>query len=211
MLAMASRRSPSPAARLLQSLCLFARLHSRSHQRLSTVSLPEPLFDYEAHLAACGRGEQQALRALYLQESPRLLGVAKRLVRDTALAEDIVHDAFLKIWHGAARFDPARGSARGWMYSVTRHLALNFLRDHSRESHDEIDLPDVTLELDDQHDCGRIHHCLEQLEPARRSCIVHAYVDGYSHAEISLKLGTPLGTVKAWIKRSLTALRECMG
>jgi RNA polymerase sigma-70 factor (ECF subfamily) len=58
---------------------------------------------------------------------------------------------------------------------------------------------------------GRIHRCLEQLEPERRSCILHAYVDGYTHAQISQRLGSPLGTVKAWIKRSLTALRECMG
>ena len=77
------------------------------------MSLPEPLFDYEARLAACARGEQSALRDLYVQEGPRLLGVAKRLVRDTALAEDIVHEAFIKIWNGAAQFDPARGSARG--------------------------------------------------------------------------------------------------
>ncbi|MGO1269013.1 MAG: sigma factor-like helix-turn-helix DNA-binding protein, partial [Pseudomonas bubulae] len=59
--------------------------------------------------------------------------------------------------------------------------------------------------------CERIYGCLEQLDPARRSCIVHAYVDGYTHAEIANKLDTPLGTVKAWIKRSLSALRECMG
>lgn len=140
-----------------------------------------------------------------------MLGVAKRLVRDTALAEDIVHDAFLKIWAGAARFDPARGSARGWMFSVTRHLALNFIRDNRREVHGEIDVQDNTETFEGQAHSSRIHLCLEQLEPARRSCILHAYVDGYSHAEISLKLGTPLGTVKAWIKRSLTALRECMG
>ena len=175
------------------------------------MSLPETLFDYEYHLAACARGERQALRDLYVQESPRLLGVAKRLVRDTALAEDIVHDAFLKIWTGAGRFDPARGSARGWMFSVTRHLALNCLRDHSRETQGDIDRLDNADAFDAQLHGARIHLCLEQLEPARRRCIVHAYVDGYSHAQISQKLGTPLGTVKAWIKRSLTALRECMG
>ncbi|VVN25045.1 ECF RNA polymerase sigma factor SigK [Pseudomonas fluorescens] len=177
--------------------------------------MPESNFDYEDRLAACARGERQALRDLYVQESPRLLGVAKRLVRDTALAEDIVHDAFLKIWAGAARFDPSRGSARGWMFTVTRHLALNFLRDNSREVYGEVAEHEQEQEhaqsLDAQVHSSRIHGCLEQLEPARRSCIVHAYVDGYSHAEIADKLGTPLGTVKAWIKRSLTALRECMG
>ena len=188
------------------------------------MSLPEPCFDYEACLAACARGEQQALQDLYQQESARLLGVAKRIARDNALAEDIVHDAFIKIWTRAASFDPARGSARGWIFIVTRHLALNFMRDNAREvqvsEHREMALQDLaSMEtssgnvdtFDYRARSGRIYLCLEQLEPARRNCILHAYVDGYSHSEISQKLGTPLGTVKAWIKRSLVVLRECMG
>lgn len=180
--------------------------------RLQDMPLPETAFDYETRLAACARGERGALRELYVQESPRLLGVARRLVRDTALAEDIVHDAFIKIWAGAAGFNPARGSARGWMFSVTRHLALNALRDHGREVPL---LEDEALQVDDAFDAqahsARIHRCLHQLEPQRRRCILHAYVDGYSHAQIAQRLDTPLGTVKAWIKRSLNALRECMG
>jgi RNA polymerase sigma-70 factor (ECF subfamily) len=179
------------------------------------MSLPEPVFDYEAHLAACARGERAALHRLYVQESPRLLGVARRLVRDTALAEDIVHDAFLNIWGGAAGFDPARGSARGWMFSITRHLALNALRKHQRDLplHEETHLaaPDNEAAFAALAHSARIHRCLEQLEPQRRHCLLHAYVDGYSHAQISARLGTPLGTVKAWIKRSLNLLRECMG
>ena len=188
------------------------------------MTLPEPLFDYEACLFACARGERQALVALYAQESARLLGVAKRIARDNALAEDIVHDAFIKIWMRAASFDPQRGSARGWIFSVTRHLALNFVRD-SRLEIQVSDDSELALQplatLDGRHQeqdalewrtgAERIHGCLEQLDPARRTCIVHAYVDGYTHAEIAEKLATPLGTVKAWIKRSLSALRECMG
>ncbi|MFJ4247105.1 sigma-70 family RNA polymerase sigma factor [Pseudomonas sp. NPDC089741] len=176
------------------------------------MSLAQSTFDYEARLAACARGERAALRDLYVQEGPRLLGVAKRLVRDSALAEDIVHEAFIKIWNGAAGFDPARGSARGWMFSVTRHLALNLLRDQGRETSlgDEHESPGDDDGFDAQAHSARIHRCLEQLEPQRRNCILHAYVDGYSHAQIAARLDTPLGTVKAWIKRSLNALRECM-
>jgi RNA polymerase sigma-70 factor (ECF subfamily) len=177
------------------------------------MPLAEPVFDYEARLAACARGERSALRDLYVQEGPRLLGVAKRLVRDTALAEDIVHEAFIKIWNGAAGFDPARGSARGWMFSVTRHLALNLLRDQSRETSlgaEHETAADVDA-FEAQAHSARINRCLEQLDPQRRRCILHAYVDGYSHAQIATRLDTPLGTVKAWIKRSLNALRECMG
>lgn len=187
--------------------------------------MPEPLaFDHEAHLLACARGDRQALQRLYEQEGPRLLAVARRLVRENGLAEDIVHDAFIRIWTGAARFDPARGSARGWMFSVTRHLALNFLRSRQREvqvdAQDEARFDAALAEQAAPHepaafdgllDSGRLQGCLGQLEAQRRDCILHAYVDGYSHGEIARKLGTPLGTVKAWIRRSLSALRECMG
>lgn len=178
-------------------------------------------FDYEAALHACARGERQALHRLYQQESARLLGVALRIVRDSALAEDIVHDAFLKIWTAAGSFDASRGSARGWIFSVTRHLALNRLRNSAREVHvdDDINPEQATLEgwqetgdaFDWRVNAGRIQSCLEQLEPVRRNCVFHAYVDGYSHQEIAQKIGAPLGTVKAWIKRSLKVLRECMG
>ena len=61
-----------------------------------------------------------------------------------------------------------------------------------------------------QDSVGRLGPCLEQLEPMRRNCILHAYVDGLSHNEIARRLEAPLGTVKAWIKRGLSALRECM-
>ncbi|MCF5548742.1 sigma-70 family RNA polymerase sigma factor [Pseudomonas salomonii] len=171
------------------------------------------LFDYQACLAACARGDQRALRQLYAEDSSRLLGVALRIVRDKALAEDVVHDAFIKVWRGAGSFDPSRGSARGWVFSITRHLALNAVRNHARE----VALGDEHEQLAAAHDSfefsareGQVYRCLEQLDPTRRSCILHAYVDGFSHSEIARKLDTPLGTVKAWIKRSLVALRECM-
>jgi len=187
------------------------------------LSSHESHFDYEATLDACARGERQALERLYAQESARLLGVAQRLVRDSALAQDIVHDAFIKIWTRAASFDPSRGSARGWIFSITRNLALNTIRDNAREIQDDGDDQSLeaqaTLEgwnqtvdsFDWRVNPGRIEFCLEQLEPVRRNCVFHAYVDGYSHQEIASNLGAPLGTVKAWIKRSLTALRECIG
>ncbi|SFB36760.1 MULTISPECIES: sigma-70 family RNA polymerase sigma factor [unclassified Pseudomonas] len=170
------------------------------------------MFDYEACLRACARGEQRALRQLYEQDSSRLLGVALRIVREKALAEDIVHDAFINIWRGAGSFDPSRGSARGWVFSVTRHLALNVVRNHYREvplgeEYEQVAATD-TVEFSTRS--GQVHTCLEQLDPTRRTCILHAYVDGFSHSEIARKLDAPLGTVKAWIKRSLAALRECM-
>jgi RNA polymerase sigma-70 factor (ECF subfamily) len=187
--------------------------------------LPDQLdgFDYEAALAACAAGDQSALRRLYDHEGARLLGVAKRIVRDTALAEDIVHDAFIKIWTGAGTFDPLRGAARGWLYTVTRHLALNTVRDNARE----IGVDDATFTAIDanasmeqwrdvadsfawQGSTGQIATCMEQLEPVRRNCLLHAYVDGLSHREIAERVDAPAGTVKSWIKRSLASLKLCL-
>lgn len=203
-----------PARRLLRSSPISACFN---------VTDNDTEFNYEAALEACAAGDGAALRRLYDQEGARLLGVAQRIVRDAALAEDIVHDAFIKIWTRAASFDPQRGSGRGWLYTVTRHLALNAVRDNCRE----VTVDDETAIALDAHasmenwrdvtdafawraSAGQIRRCLEQLEPARRNCILHAYVDGLSHSEIAQRLDAPLGTVKAWIKRSLGTLRECM-
>ena len=182
-----------------------------------------PSFDYEQALRGCARGDRQALQDLYRQESRHLLGVALRIVRQRQQAEDVLHDAFMAIWTKAASFDATLGSGRGWIYSVTRNLALNSVRNGARE----VSVDEETAEaLDAQTSMeahrqladafemraslGRLNDCLSRLEPARRTCILYAYVDGCSHGEIAARTQTPLGTVKAWIKRGMGSLRECM-
>lgn len=179
-------------------------------------------FDYEAALAACARGEHAALRRIYDREAPRLLGVALRIVRHRQVAEDVLHDAFLNIWTRAASFDPARGAGRGWIYSVVRNQALTLARAGEREvAVDDDFLADLDASQADaasmedafalRQDIGRLHDCLVGLDPPKRNSILYAYLDGCSHSEIAERLRSPLGTVKAWIKRGLSALRECMG
>ncbi|MBZ5488968.1 sigma-70 family RNA polymerase sigma factor [Halomonas aquamarina] len=179
-------------------------------------------FDHAAVLERCARGEHDALHQLYQQEGGALLGVVFRIVKDRGMAEDIVHDACLNIWQRAASFDPAKGSARTWIFSVARHLALNAIRYRDREinvdhsdpaqfEHDETFQHALRIEEAFDWQTGqRMDTCLQALETERRNCILHAYVDGLSHAEIAEHTGAPLGTVKAWIKRSLQRLRECM-
>jgi RNA polymerase sigma factor (sigma-70 family) len=180
-------------------------------------------FDYERTLQACAAGDRAAFQSLYQQEARHLLGVTLRIVRQRQHAEDILHDAFVNIWNKASSFDAALGSGRGWIYSLTRNLAFNAVRDGAREvSVDEetAEAMDAETSVQAQADMmdafelrasmGRLNDCLERLEPARRNCILYAYVDGCSHGEIAERTKTPLGTVKAWIKRGMGSLRECM-
>jgi RNA polymerase sigma-70 factor (ECF subfamily) len=175
------------------------------------------IFDYEASLAACANGDRGALRALYEREARWLMGVALRIVRDRHLAEEVLQDAFLQIWRAATTFDPARGSGRGWIYTVVRHRALQEVR---RSGHaptlaveDIDDLADHRQLADAAPadiDATELERCLEQLEPKKRDCIIQAFVEGYTHEQIAAKLDTPLGTIKSWVRRGLISLKECL-
>jgi RNA polymerase sigma-70 factor (ECF subfamily) len=175
-------------------------------------------FDYAGTLLSCAEGDRSALRRLYDEEAGRLIAVALRIVRRRELAEDVVHDAFIAIWQRAATFDPAIGSARAWIYTVVRNRALNALRDGKREDlSDAADAgqepaPDSIISdaVERLASESRLRGCLERLEPEKRDCVLLSYVTGFSHAEISDRLGVPLGTVKSWVKRGLAALQECM-
>jgi len=180
--------------------------------------LRDDRFDYEAALVACARGDRRALEALYTEEARQLVGVAQRIVRRRDLANDVVHDAFVQIWNRAATFDPRRGSGRAWIYAVVRHRALNMVRDERFETGlDETALaetpdpaepvPDLLVRMA-EHEALR--RCLEALDEQRRTCILLAYTDGLSHTQIAERLRAPLGTVKAWIRRGLLSLRDCL-
>ena len=176
-------------------------------------------FDYESALLACARGDRAALRSIYEWEAPRLLGLAMRILRRRDLAEDAVHDSFLQIWEKSGSFDPGRGSARGWIYTVVRHRAINMVRDRGRDDPlDDAQLNELPAEGSDPvaltaalSDAAALARCLEQLDLPKRTSIILAYVEGCSHAEIAARLKVPLGTAKAWVRRGLQALRGCLG
>ncbi|MBX9739051.1 MAG: sigma-70 family RNA polymerase sigma factor [Beijerinckiaceae bacterium] len=179
---------------------------------------PSDARDLRDALRGCAAGDRASLRLIYDLESPAMIGVAMRILRRRDLAEEAVHDTFMRVWQKAASFDPARGEARSWLYAVLRHRALNILRGEKRTDQVE-DFDTLGLESEDESpeacvarlsDEKALKRCLEQLEPARRNAIVLAYVQGLTHGELAGRLGLPLGTVKSWIRRSLVTLKECM-
>lgn len=173
--------------------------------------------DLGALLAACARGEREALRQIYEIEAPSMLGIALRILRRRDLAEDLVHDALLRVWRSAGRYDPALGAPRAWLYALLRNLCLNRLRDGREQATDEATLDELlepalnpTATAERLAEGSALRRCLEGLEPRRRDCVVLAFAGGLSHGEVAGHLGVPLGTAKAWIRRALLQLRQCL-
>lgn len=175
-------------------------------------------FDYEAALLGCARGDRFALRAIYERERRWLMAVALRLVRRRELAEEVLNDAFLQIWRKAGTYNPRLGSARGWIYTVVRHRALNVLRSVQSAPEREDERFEELLAAhaawqdggDRAAEHGALAQCLERLEEQKRQSVLLAFVDGYSHEQVAAQLGAPLGTVKSWIRRGLLTLKECL-
>ena len=174
-------------------------------------------FDYEAALSGCARGDRYALRAIYERERRWLMAVALRLVRRRELAEEVLNDAFLQIWSKAATYNPGLGSARGWIYTIVRHRALNVLRsarsapESENERYEELLTAHAAWRSEDHSAEHRaLAQCLERLDEQRRQCLLLAFVDGYSHEQVAAQLKAPLGTIKSWIRRGLLALKECL-
>ena len=167
-------------------------------------------------LARVAAGDRSAFRSLYEAQSPRLYAIALKITRQSALASDAVHDAFLQVWRNAGRFDATRGIPEVWLTSLVRYRALDIARRRQREVPDdelpepEDDSPDPLATLAASRETAALHRCLEVLEPERRRLVALAFVEGLSHSDLAARLGTPLGTIKSWIRRSLLLLRACL-
>lgn len=173
----------------------------------------------EALMAEIAGGDRSALEKLFRLEAGRLLAVARRIVRRSDLAEEVVQEAFVAIWQKARQFDPRRGEARGWITRIVRNRALNLIRDAARVEHVDGQTLEILSERMDEANTAfeRLpeHHalkgCLGQLDTSKRVAILLCYVTGLTHGEVAAKLDAPLGTVKAWIRRGMSALQECLG
>jgi RNA polymerase sigma-70 factor (ECF subfamily) len=170
-----------------------------------------------ALLAEVAVGDRDALRTLYQRQSVRLFGIANAILRDREAAADALQDAFLKVSQRASQFDPARGEAGAWLGGIVRHAALDQARRRGRELPtddptlgDSPVAPEALERLAASAEGRRLRECLTALDEKNRRGIVLAFVHGLSHAQIATKLELPLGTVKAWIRRGLLQLRECL-
>lgn len=155
-------------------------------------------------LGAMAGGDRAAAQALYRLVGGRMYGIAKRVLRDPGLAEDAAHQAFMKIWKNAHRFDARKGKASTWITIVTRHAAIDCRPREMKALPDDLEAP----RLDDTYVHPRLRDALAELPEVHRNAVVLMYVYGLTHTELAEHLQAPLGTVKSWVRRGTAALKE---
>ena len=182
--------------------------------------------------AARDDGAAAAFGQLYDLAAPLLLGVALRIVGRREVAEEVLHDSFVKIWNGLGTFDPLAAQPVAWMTTIARNCALDTQAraDVSRVSaladlaggdtdasddlldrlYDWRGTEDAGSALDDERARHWLRGCLDDLAAVERQALVLSYHHGLSNSELAAHLAKPLGTVKTWIRRALGNLRDCV-
>jgi RNA polymerase sigma-70 factor (ECF subfamily) len=173
----------------------------------------------EVLLVQVALGNRAAFAQLYQETASRLFGICLRVLNQRSEAEDALQDVYTSVWRKAAQFDPSKASASAWLSMIARNKAIDRLRalpfhqvrtnleaaDHIADS-----AASPAQAAQTETDRTQLEHCLERLEPKRRSLIRSAFFDGLTYEELAAKIEAPLGSIKSWIRRGLLQLRECL-
>jgi RNA polymerase sigma-70 factor (ECF subfamily) len=168
----------------------------------------------EELLEAIAAGEDAALGALYDRFGRVAYGVALRVLRDQALAEDAVQEAFLAVWRSAQSYRRERAKPATWVLTLVHRRAVDLVRREDRrraaplEEAPEPDTSSVPEEADLRDRRSAVQAALRQLPADQRQALELAYYGGYTQSELAERLGVPLGTIKSRMFAGLTRLRE---
>lgn len=171
-------------------------------------------------LVQTGRGSAPAFERLYDEMSSSVYGVARRVVRDPHLAEDVAQEALVEVWRLAPRYRPDAGSAVSWILTIAHRRAIDKVR--SEQAHrdrtvgfeaaasgaSDGDTETVVDAMHHEWEAARVRAGLAALTPLQREAIELAYYKGYTHREVSEALEIPLGTGKARLRDGLIKLRD---
>ncbi len=173
--------------------------------------------DVDVLVAKVARGDAQAFDQLYDELSASVYGLARRVVRDPARAEDVTQEVFLEVWRKAARFDRALGKGKTWVMTIAHRRAVDAVRRNEAAkrsdqqgapdevSHDEP--ADAVIEAEEH---GAVRECLETLTDLQLESVRLAYFNGYTYNEVATLLEKPLPTIKTRMRDGLIRLRDCL-
>ena len=180
-----------------------------------------PFQDDGELIARLKRRDPQAMAELYDRFSKLAFSILFRIVRNTAVAEDLLQETFLKVWSRIDGFHENRGSLGPWLLTIARHRAIDYLRStDARLAQTSSDLevlerPKFFTDFEaEYHNMDRIRIIREaftKLSENQRTVLELAYFEGLSQSQMAAKLDQPLGTVKTWVRTALQLLRDELG
>jgi len=191
----------------------FAAGAVKFRERIETVRTDVSRFSDEELLEAVAQSSEPALGELYDRFGRVAYGLALRVLRDQALAEDAVQDAFLQVWRSAERFDPARAKASTWVLTFVHRRAVDLVRREERrrtepvESAPEPAQPGADEDVEARSKRQIVQDALRRLPKEQRQAIELAYYGGLTQSELAERLGQPLGTIKSRMFAGLQQLR----
>jgi RNA polymerase sigma-70 factor (ECF subfamily) len=173
---------------------------------------------FDALLLRVALGDACAFGELYAESRERLFATALRVLSRPALAEEALHDAYIKIWTHAPRYRAEEAPALVWMAVIVRNHAVSLAR-RAQEAADPDEL--LTSQLADERpspeesvhshrESSAVRACLAALQPVHRQVLALAFAHDMSHTEVARHVRKPVGTVKSQIRRGLSLLRESM-
>ena len=170
----------------------------------------------EALVALVARSDEFALAELYDRVGGTAYGLAYRVLRDEALAEDAVQEAFLGLWRSAGSFIPERAKASTWILTLVHRRAVDLVRREQRRRAEPLEgTPEPAVGSAEEAawlrlDRERVQAALARLPDQQREAIELAYYGGYTQSELADRLGQPIGTIKSRMFAGLTRLRELL-
>jgi len=170
----------------------------------------------EALVALVNRGNERALAELYDRFGRTAYSVALRILRDQALAEDAVQEAFLTVWRTASRYMPERAKASTWILTMVHHRAVDLVRREERRRTEPMDDVPEALGASTEEIAWlglqreQVREALARLPDPQREAIELAYYGGFTQSELADRLGEPLGTVKSRMFAGLNRLRDLL-
>ena len=172
-------------------------------------------------LARVAQGDEQAFAQFYRRSADGLYGLALKMMNDSGEAEDVLQDGFSYMWKRAATYDPVRSSPFTWAVMIVRNKAIDRLRSRQRQARivekatvdflHFTDADDVSArEPVRREQCANVRAALAEIPGDQKQVVELAFFGGLTHEQIAQRLDTPLGTVKARIRRGLLRLRDCL-
>ncbi|MFC6665645.1 RNA polymerase sigma factor [Deinococcus radiopugnans] len=163
-----------------------------------------------ALIQAMAGGQEDALRELHDRYARLLYALGHRMLHQNDDVESCVQDAFMNAWKHAGRFDASRASVKTWLVSIAHHRFLQELRDRPQTSL-EIEEWDAPTAAADPTDRLLAEQAVQGLETDQRKLIELAYYRGYTHSELAVLLGLPVGTVKSRLRSALGRMKALLG